>query len=104
MSPALSPDGKQIVLGTYYHGRQELYRLDMPNWPEIRSRDAELAARVSDKSPAVAVSLPGAAELEAPAAVDTSVLAGVLRNAPLDGLADAVPSLLDQGAAGQGKR
>ena len=45
MSPALSPDGKQIVLGTYYHGRQELYRLDMPSWPDVKRTHVELASR-----------------------------------------------------------
>jgi hypothetical protein len=102
MSPALSPGGKQIVLGTYYHGRQELYRLDMPSWPEIKSRDAELAARVSGRGGAIAAS-PQAAEPEALAAADTSALAAVLRDAPLDGLADAAPPLLEQAASGQGK-
>ncbi len=102
MSPALSPDGKQIVLGTYYHGRQELYRLDMPSWPEIKSRNAQFAARVSGPGRAVAAS-PQAASPEAPAAADTSTLAAVLRDAPLDGLADAAPPLLEQAASGQGK-
>ena len=98
LSPALSPDGKQVVLGTYYHGRQELYRLDMPSWPEIRSRDAELAARLSGQG-AVAASSP-MVEPEAPAAADTAALS-VLRNAaPLDVLADAVP-LLEQGGKGE---
>ena len=46
MSPALAPDARQVVLSTYYHGRPELYLIDMPDWPEIRRRDAELLARI----------------------------------------------------------
>ena len=46
MNPALSPDGKQLVLNTYYHSRREMYRMDMPSWPELRRHSDELAARV----------------------------------------------------------
>ena len=49
MSPALSPDGRQIVLNTYYQGRSELYLLDMPDWNEVRRRDVELLARGQDQ-------------------------------------------------------
>ena len=48
MAPRLSPDGQQVVLSTYYHGRRELYLMDMPSWPEIRRKDGELAARASE--------------------------------------------------------
>jgi dipeptidyl aminopeptidase/acylaminoacyl peptidase len=53
MNPALSPDGKQVVLSTYYHGRRELYRMDMPSWPDVKKRDAELLARTGVAEPAV---------------------------------------------------
>jgi len=52
MSPALSPDGKEIVLATYYHSRRELYRMDMPSWPEIKTRSDLLAARAQEHQPA----------------------------------------------------
>lgn len=45
MNPALSPDGRQIALNSYHRGRTELYVLPMPEWPELRRRSAELAAR-----------------------------------------------------------
>lgn len=48
MNPALSPDGRQIVLNTYYRGRSVLYLLDMPDWNEVRRRDAELLARANE--------------------------------------------------------
>ena len=49
MAPTLSPDGRQIVLSTYYHGRSQLYLMDMPELPEIRRRDAELLARAGEE-------------------------------------------------------
>ena len=50
MNPALSPDGKQVVLTTYYHSRRELYRMDMPTRAEAIRRNDELSARVSGPS------------------------------------------------------
>lgn len=48
MNPALSPDGRQIVFNTYFKGRSHLYRMDMPEWPEIKRKDAHLSARVAE--------------------------------------------------------
>jgi hypothetical protein len=48
MSPALSPDGKDIVLTTYYRGRRKLYRMEMPAWPEVKKRSADLLARTGE--------------------------------------------------------
>jgi WD40 repeat protein len=49
MNPSLSPDGKHVVLSTYYHGRRELYRMDMPSRGEAVRRSDELAARIGDE-------------------------------------------------------
>lgn len=49
MTPALSADGKQLVLVTYYHGRRELYRMEMPSWPEIKKRSTILAERAAGR-------------------------------------------------------
>ena len=51
MSPALSPDGRKVVVSTYYNGRRELYLLEMPSWPDVKRRDAELLARVGRERP-----------------------------------------------------
>ena len=51
MGPALSPDGRQIVMSTYYQGRSQLYLLDLPAWPELKKRSAELIARATGPSP-----------------------------------------------------
>jgi len=51
LNPALSPDGREIVLSTYYHGHQELYRMDMPSWPEVRRQSEVLAARAEGRDP-----------------------------------------------------
>ncbi|MDP6700848.1 MAG: peptidase MA family metallohydrolase, partial [Candidatus Latescibacteria bacterium] len=48
MNPALSPDGRQIVFSTYFKGRSHLYLMDMPEWPGVKRKDAELLARVAD--------------------------------------------------------
>ena len=53
MNPALSPDGRQIVMSTYYNGRRELYLMDMPEWPQVQERAADLAARVGQPAPPV---------------------------------------------------
>ncbi len=45
MNPDLSADGRQIALNTYYHGRNELFVLPVPEWPELKRRSADLAAR-----------------------------------------------------------
>ena len=75
MSPALSPDGSQIVLATYYHSRRELYRMDMPSWPEVKRQSKVLAARVSgDTSPS-----PPRGEIEN-AAADSVALKAVTPN------------------------
>lgn len=46
MNPALSPDGRQIVFSTYFKGRGHLYLMDMPEWPGVKRKNAELLARV----------------------------------------------------------
>ena len=56
IDPTLSPDGTQLVLSTYYHGRRVIYRMDMPEWPEVKRQSEILAARVQPPpSPAVTV-------------------------------------------------
>lgn len=62
MNPALSPDGRQIVFNTYFKGRSHLYRMAMPEWPEVKRKDALLLARVAEAEAA-----PPAAEAPAPA-------------------------------------
>lgn len=61
MNPALSPDGRQIVFNTYFKGRSHLYRMAMPEWPEVKRQDAHLLARAAE-----AASAPPAAEAPAP--------------------------------------
>ncbi len=51
IDPTLSPDGSQIVLSTYYHGRRVIYRMDMPEWPEVKHQNEILAARARDAQP-----------------------------------------------------
>jgi len=51
IDPTLSPDGSQIVLSTYYHGRRVIYRMDMPEWPEVKHQSEILAARARDAQP-----------------------------------------------------
>ena len=46
MNPALSPDGRQIVFSSYFKGRGQLYLMDMPEWPGVKRKNAELLARV----------------------------------------------------------
>ena len=96
MSPALSPDARQVVLSTYYHGRPELYLIDMPDWPEIRRRDAELFARVrqepGEQSKAEPDSLPPLEDMSLPLLPTLS--AGVQT--------DAGVSLVDQQALAAG--
>jgi hypothetical protein len=53
MNPALSPDGRQIVFNTYFKGRNHLYRMAMPEWPEVKRKDAQLLARVDKVAPPV---------------------------------------------------
>ena len=55
MNPALSPDGRQIVFNTYFKGRSHLYRMAMPEWPEVKRKDAQLLARVAEAVPPVEV-------------------------------------------------
>lgn len=64
MNPALAPDGRQIVFSTYYKGGSHLYLMDMPEWPGIKRKNAELLARVEDEGPVVTA---------APAAPDTTL-------------------------------
>ena len=51
MNPALSPDGRQIVFNTYFKGRSYLYRMAMPEWPDVKRKDAQLLARVAEAAP-----------------------------------------------------
>ena len=62
MNPALSPDGRQIVFNTYFKGRSHLYRMAMPEWPEVKRKDAQLLARVAEAAPPVEVAPPVEAE------------------------------------------
>ena len=94
MSPALSPDGKEIVLTTYYHGRRELYRMEMPSWPEVKKRDSELLARS-------AISLPGIAPIvPITTSTTTTVIQAdtTLQHARLEGNLEDAVSLLEQKA------
>ena len=50
MNPALSPDGRQIVFSTYFKGRSYLYLMEMPEWPGIKRKHAELLSRVEEAS------------------------------------------------------
>ena len=54
MNPALSPDGRQIVFNTYFKGRSFLYRMAMPEWPEVKRKDAQLLARGAEAAPPAA--------------------------------------------------
>ncbi len=92
MSPALSPDGSQIVLATYYHSRRELYRIDMPSWPEVIRHSDVLASRVVD-GPRRAAGATSSADSSRGVAALTEV------SAPA-GLADAV-SLAEQSSRGR---
>ncbi len=58
MNPALSPDGRQIVFNTYFKGRSHLYRMAMPEWPEVKRKDAQLLARVAEAAPPAATEAP----------------------------------------------
>ena len=58
MNPALSPDGRQIVFNTYFKGRNHLYRMAMPEWPEVKRKDAQLLARVAEDTPPAEVEPP----------------------------------------------
>ena len=62
MNPALSPDGRQIVFNTYFKGRSHLYRMAMPEWPEVKRKDAQLLAREDKVAPQVQVAPPDEAE------------------------------------------
>ena len=62
MNPALSPDGRQIVFNTYFKGRSNLYRMAMPEWPEVKRKDAQLLARVAETEPSAEVAPPAEAE------------------------------------------
>ncbi len=62
MNPALSPDGRQIVFNTYFKGRSHLYRMAMPEWPEVKRKDAQLLARVAEAAAPVEVAPPVEAE------------------------------------------
>ena len=92
MDPALAPDGREIVLTTYYKGRRELYRMDMPKWPEVKERHNELLARV-DKG-AVARSEPAPAAGSGTVPVD-SLLVGQLADQS-GGAVGKVVALFDQ--------
>lgn len=81
MNPALSPDGRQIVFNTYFKGRTHLYRMAMPEWPEVKRKDAQLLERVASAPPPApeppALSDPGdtaVAALQNPALSDDAVL------------------------------
>ena len=65
MNPALSPDGRQIVFNTYFKGRSHLYRMAMPEWPEVKRKDAQLLARVAEAAPPAEIEPP--TEVEPPA-------------------------------------
>lgn len=68
LNPALSPDGRRIVLSVYYQGRPQLFLLDMPDWSEVQRRDAELAARArAGAVDTVTVAGPGSASAQAAA-------------------------------------
>ena len=58
MNPALSPDGRQIVFNTYFKGRNHLYQMAMPEWPEVKRKDAQLLARVAEDTPPAEVESP----------------------------------------------
>ncbi len=60
MNPALSPDGRQIVFNTYFKGRSHLYRMAMPEWPEVKRKDAQLLARVAEAAPPAEAAAPTA--------------------------------------------
>ena len=92
MSPALSPDGTQIVLATYYHSRRELYRMDMPSWPEVIMRSDVLASRVVD-GPRRAQAVAGLVDSSRGATAPPEVSAAAV-------LPDAV-SLAEQSSRGQ---
>ena len=62
LNPALSPDGRQIVFNTYFKGSSHLYRMAMPEWPEVKRKDAQLLARVAEAVPPVEVAPPVEAE------------------------------------------
>ncbi len=66
MNPALSPDGRQIVFNTYFKGRSHLYRMAMPEWPEVKRKDAQLLARVAEDTPPIAAAPPAQATSPAP--------------------------------------
>ena len=74
MSPALSPDGRRIALNTYHQGQSQLYVMDMPAWPELKKRSAELIARAT-LLPAPA-DPPPASGPEQPALADARVAPG----------------------------
>ena len=61
MNPALSPDGRQIVFNTYFKGRSHLYRMAMPEWPEVKRKDAQLLARVAEDTRPVEATPPAEA-------------------------------------------
>ncbi len=85
MNPALSPDGRQVVFNIYFKGRSKLYRMAMPEWPEVKRKDAELLARVAEAVPPAAVEPPAT---EALAVVETP---------PVQSLVPEAAALSDQG-------
>ena len=102
MSPALSPDGSQIVMATYYHSRRELYRMDMPSWPEVQHQSDLLAARVSGGD----VPPPRRGDMKPLAAAHPDLLEDALASAKaVPSVADdveGVVGLLEQAALGPG--
>ena len=97
LNPALSPDGREIVLTTYYHGHQELYRMDMPSWPEVRRQSEVLAARAEGRDPVEPTSSAIAAQTALPGTSPALSSLGPASDAD-EGLAEVV-ALVDQRAA-----
>lgn len=89
MNPALSPDGRQIVFNTYFKGRNHLYRMAMPEWPEVKRKDAQLLARVDKVVQPVEVAPPA----EAPPAAETPAP----ETPPVRSLVQGDAALSDQG-------
>jgi len=95
IDPTLSPDGSQIVLSTYYHGRRVIYRMDMPEWPEVKHQSEILAARAQDALPRSAtVADTSSAELVAQAS-SPSALAAIAE----ERVADVVEKLAPTGTS-----
>ena len=96
MNPALSPDGRQIVFNTYFKSRSYLYRMAMPEWPEVKRKDAQLLARVAEaEPPAEAEPL---AKLEPSAKVETPATEALaVETSPVRPAVQGDAALSDQG-------